>query len=600
MKRAVTPDLQSTTVGDRPFAAIAWTDADGAAPDPRDLVALLDISEHEILQGMVWASPNALYVVDGRGRVQMWNPAAGRLFGWNAAEIIGHRLPIVDPVDEAEFEALLASVMGGGGFVGVEATRRRKDGSPVDLSISTVPLRNPAGEVVAVFGIAQDLTRVRRAEAALLHQATHDPLTDLLNRRAFLEEVEAEVAMTGTRSMLVCLAIDDFKAVNDMHGHLAGDALLGRFAARLQGAMRPGSVVGRLGGDEFAALLVDVPPRGVHRAVQDLIHSISGQYDVDGRRSTVRVTAGVAPCRHADRPEETLQHADMALFEAKRMARGGFRIFDAAIQRTANERVEVTAAFDRALAEDELEIHFQPVLSVARGVLVGAEALVRWRRADGGWVAPEHFIPMVEQTGAINTLGDWVLEQACSQMRRWTDGSADAAALVVSVNLSPRQLHDPSLVDRVRDVLTRHGIPPGRLQLEVTETALTPDGPAAAAILRRLRRLGVLLAIDDFGTGHSSLTLLRQMPFNVLKVDKSFVQGIGTSADDSAIVAATLGLAQSLGLETTAEGVETPAQLDFLRRHGCDHAQGYLLGRPAPAGARLPEIAAPISWPPLS
>jgi diguanylate cyclase (GGDEF)-like protein/PAS domain S-box-containing protein len=562
-----------------------------AGPDV--LAAHFELGARELVQAMVERTPNALYVMDARGHVQMWNAAAETLFGWTAEEVHGRRLPIVDASDGCDLDDRIEAVMAGAEFIGEEVTRRRKDGRSVELSTSTVPLSDGKGRIVAVFVISQDLTRTRRAEEAVLHHTAHDPLTELLNRRAFLEAVEVEVAKPGSHSMLVYVDIDDFGSVNDGHGHHTGDDILRHFADRLRHTVRPGSVLGRLGGDEFGVLLVDVPPRRVTAAVARILESVSGPYAVDGRRFTVRASAGVAPVHGAGRAEEALRRADMALYEAKRSARGGFRVFDSEIQRTVVQRVEVATAFERALADDELEIHYQPIVAVASGVLVGMEALVRWRRADGTWVPPAHFIPIVEQTGAINSLGDWVLERACSQLRRWADAApVRAEGLVMSVNLSPRQLHDPSLVSRVRAALGRHGLTPGRLQLEVTETAITPDGPAAAAVLTQLRRLGVLLAIDDFGTGNSSLTLLRQMPFNALKVDRSFVTGIGTSAEDSAIVSATLGLAQSLGLLTTAEGVETPEQLAFLRAHGCDQAQGYLLGRPAPAEYRLPSVAA--------
>jgi diguanylate cyclase (GGDEF)-like protein/PAS domain S-box-containing protein len=540
------------------------------------------LRETDLFEGMVTSTPSALYVVDGDGIVHMWNPAAERLFGWSADEVLGRRLPIVDRANDAEFDALRASVMAGDGFVNVEATRRRKDGTAIELSLSTVPLRDRQGEIVAVFGVSQDMTRTRKAEAALLHQATHDPLTDLLNRRAFLELVQDEVDASRRQTALVFLDLDDFKDVNDTQGHHIGDALLREFAKRLRGSLRRDSVVGRLGGDEFGVLLVDVSERHVPEVVARLLEHSCGPFVVAGCRLVIHASAGIALCAHVSDAEEALRHADMAMYEAKRTARNSFRMFDANIQRAVVARVELAAALDRALDDDELDTYYQPVVSVGSGRVVGMEALVRWHRGENG-VDPEHFIPLAEQTGTIGRLGRWVLDRACSQISRWSGEDRDYASLVMSVNLSPRQLHEPGLVDHVREILLHHGLEPGQLQLEVTETALTPDVPAAAAVLGRLRRLGVLLAIDDFGTGNSSLTLLRQMPFSILKIDRSFVAGIGTSPEDTAIVAATLGLAQSLGLVTTAEGVETDEQLAFLRHHGCDQAQGYLLGRPVTA-----------------
>jgi diguanylate cyclase (GGDEF)-like protein/PAS domain S-box-containing protein len=564
------------------------------APVPAPSGVRLDASE--MMAGMVASTCNALYVLDGRGIVQLWNPAAATLFGWSEAEVIGRRLPILDEVDEAELDRDCRAVMGGAGLAEVETSRRRKDGTEVHLLMTTMPLRDREGEVVAVFTVSQDLTRAKQTEETLRRQAMNDPLTNLLNRRAFLDAVQAELDTPAPGALMVFLDLDDFKDVNDTHGGDIGDTLLRLFSERLRRSLRPDSVIGRLGGDEFGVLLVDVAMSAVPAVVGRLLASTGGPYRVGGRRLVVRATAGVAPVTGVATAEEALRFAHMAMYEAKQSARHRFRVFDETIGQEVAGRFQMAAALEQAMADNELEVFYQPVVSVASGLVVGMEALVRWPRPGGLEIPPDQFVPLAEQTGAIGRLGYWVLDQACTQVSRWSsEDPGRFAHLVLSVNLSPRQLNEPRFVSSVREILARNDLDAGRLQLEVTETALSEDAAAAAVLLGRLRRLGVLLAIDDFGTGNSSLTLLRRMPFSLLKVDQSFVAGIGSNAEDTAIVTATLGLAQALGLVTTAEGVETAEQLAFLRAHGCDQAQGYLLGRPM----RAEEFGAQLDGAPL-
>ncbi len=520
--------------------------------------------------------------MDSAGIVRMWNRGAVALFGWSAQEALGKRVPFIAPEMEPEYDFFHTMVMSGKGFVGVETARRRKDGTDIDISISMVPLRSKNGSVVAVLGLSYDMTPVRAADAAAVHQANHDVLTGLPNRAAFLTALGDETSQPRSKAALLYLDIDNFQDVNDTQGHLLGDQLLGLISGRLRQSVRPKDMLARLGGDEFGVLLADVGPRSVSGASKQLIGAVSGKYALGGIQLTLGASAGVAFCNSADNAEQALRQAEMAMYEAKRTSRGTFKIFDDAMEKALVERVGLAGALRQALDNGQLEVYYQPIISLHSGSVVSVEALARWHHPSYGWVPPDRFIPLAENAGTIGQLGRWVLNQACSQLRSWQlayPGSL-TDALVMSVNLSGFQLSDKRLVSCVRSALTSNELIPANLCLEVTETALTDDISASEAVLRRLRRLGVTLAIDDFGTGNSSLTLLRRMPFGVLKVDKSFVDGIAHSAEDAAIVKATLEMAHSLGLVSLAEGVETADQLSFLRAHGCQEVQGYLLGRP--------------------
>jgi diguanylate cyclase (GGDEF)-like protein/PAS domain S-box-containing protein len=559
------------------------------------------LSERELLRAVVAESPVAQYVVAADGVVYMWNRAAAELFGWSAAEAVGRRLPIVGPPDDDEFNELRARVIGGQGFSGLETFRQRKDGTRIEVAISTVPLRDAQGAVVAVLGSSVDLTESRRAAAALMHQATHDALTGLPNRTAFLEAVSREMARSWSPAVLVYLNIDNFKDVNDTRGHRVGDELLQRFAERLSRSARPRDVVGCLGGDDFAILLTDVAPDRAAALAQDILLTATAAYSVGGREVSVQASAGLTACGGAHDAMEALGQADVALHQAKRLARGGLAIFDHAMQRALAERVELVEELQSALAGDAIQVHYQPIISLRTRSVVGVEALARWNHPRLGWVLPDRFIPLIEATGDIGSLGTRVLGEACAQLSRWQTQYPDslASSLAMSVNVSTVELDDPFLVTRVHEALTRNGLAAQRLCLEVTETALTRDLDEARRTLSQLTSLGVGLAIDDFGTGHASLTLVRDMPFEKIKIDGSFVEGIGTDEKNAAIVVATLDLARALGLGTLAEGVQTREQLQFLIDHGCEQAQGFLFGHPAPpeamgallTGERIPGLA---------
>ncbi len=554
-------------------------------------VAGFGMPEHELLKIMVAQSPVAMSVVDAAGVGVLWNPAAERIFGWSAGEVIGHHLPTVDPSFAAEFGDIQSSTLRGNQVVAQETRRRHRDGHLIDVAFSTVPLRDHGGRAVAVLGIIWEITERKRIEAELIRQAHHDDLTGLLNRvgltAKLCAQMEPAAGRSGTYGAIAVLNLGRLKEVNDAFGLPAGDEMLCAFAKRIRRAVRPSDLVARLDADTFAVALPQVGAVHVDAAVARLFARIGTSCVVGGRTVSVELRGGVAVCLESEAPADALRRAAVALHQAKRQPHVRFHVLQAGDDRSFGGRVELAEQLSGAADRGELRLHFQPIVSAASGLVTGAEALVRWEHPDRGLLSPDRFISLAEETGSISMIGRWVLEEACRTLAGWAAGDPASAQLSVSVNLSIAQLQEPELGAHIAEVIANCGLAPERLHLEITESMLSVDLEAAAGVLEHLTDLGVVLAIDDFGTGNSSLIALRRFPFQILKVDQSFVGGIGVRPDDEVIVAATIALAHGLGLTVVAEGVETEAQRQFLVRHGCDELQGFLLGRPAPASQWL-------------
>jgi diguanylate cyclase (GGDEF)-like protein/PAS domain S-box-containing protein len=467
------------------------------------------------------------------------------------------------------------------GFVSCEAVREERDWDSHHIAT----LRSAAGI------IAQALAR-RRAEQQLEHQAHHDSLTGLGNRWDFLEHLATALhalspgnGRSAAGVAVLLFDLDRFKVVNDSLGHTAGDRLLAEVATRLADARGPDQTVARLGGDELVVLVpvVEGPDEAAElaRALQD---QIAQPVDIDGHETFVSVSVGVG---FTDDPstaaEDLLRDADAAMYVAKARGRDRVEIFDEALRTQMRERLRWENELRRAITDARLEVHYQPEFVLDTSEVVGAEALVRWHHPQRGLLAAAEFIEIAEETGVILEIGSWVLGEACHQLGSWLRTHPERE-LVMRVNLSARQVAQPDLVPVVVEAVERSSIPPSALCLEITETTLMADAEVSLAVLEKLRGLGVTLAIDDFGTGYSSLSYLKRFPVSVVKIDRSFVGGVGSDQDDTAIVSAIVGMAHSLGLGVTAEGVETQVQVDELLRLGCTHAQGFLLGRPVPAG----------------
>ncbi len=437
----------------------------------------------------------------------------------------------------------------------------------------------------ALFPILIRTSRqLRRESARNDHHARHDPLTGLPNRRKFLEELRAAVAASSTRESPVAVMLmdlDRFKEINDTLGHHQGDAVLRGVAERLSNRLRGEDVVARLGGDEFAVLLRHAPDEATVGRIAAEIHAMLEQpFEVGDLSLVVDASVGVAMSpAHGDDADVLIQRADVAMYAAK-AARTGFELYDAELDQSSSERLTLTGDLRRALANDELVVHYQPKATFD-GKVVGVEALVRWQHPTLGLVPPDRFIPLAEHSGLIRPLTVCVLRAALDQLRRCREQGMD---LTVAVNLSAQHLLDRDLPGQVTEMLREVDIPADRLELEITESSLMVNPKRAVEVLTRLGEIGVRIAIDDFGTGFSSLQYLKQLPVNVLKVDRTFVGAMADNDHDALIVRSTIDLGRNLGLQVVAEGVETTEIWDALADLGCDIAQGFLLARPMPSG----------------
>ncbi len=428
----------------------------------------------------------------------------------------------------------------------------------------------------------EDITERRRAEAEIVHLARHDVLTGLANRAEFnakLEEACKRLKRNGGAVTVMMLDLDKFKAVNDTLGHPAGDQLLVEVGQRLKATVRETDVLARLGGDEFAIIQEGEPNQheGAIALALRIINIITAPFDLGGHQACVGTSIGIvlAP-EHESEPEGLLKRADLALYDAKANGRNDFQVFRPEMLEVANTQQTAESELRNAIAREEFELHYQPMVDIKTRLICGAEALVRWKHPAKGTIAPDQFIPLAESTGLIVPLGEWILQRACMDAASWP------AHVKVAINISAVQFKRGNLFEVILCTLVETGLAPERLELEVTETALLENQEAHLTTIRQLKNLGVSVALDDFGTGYSSVSYLTNFPFDKIKIDKSFTQGVLDRRDCKAVVASTLALAQGLGTATTAEGVETEEQLEYMRAAGVDLVQGYLFGRPVP------------------
>jgi diguanylate cyclase (GGDEF)-like protein/PAS domain S-box-containing protein len=539
---------------------------------------------------------------DGRRRLVVWNARYGEIY-----QLPQTLLKVGTAQEDIAHDIVSRGVAKGRAAA---ADREHKDsdagGHPTDPSSSRIEELND-GRVILLSRQAmsdggwltthEDITERRRAEKEIIHLARHDPLTGLANRAEFnarLEEATKRLKRNGGAIAVMMLDLDKFKAVNDTLGHPAGDQLLVEVARRLKSSVRETDVLARLGGDEFAIIQEGAANQHEAALALRIINAICQPFDLGGQQASVGTSIGIvlAP-QHGSDPEELLKRADLALYNVKAGGRNDFRIFQSEMLEVVHSQQSAESELRDAIARDEFELHYQPQVDAKTRQLGGVEALVRWRHPTKGLVPPNEFIPLAESTGLIVPLGEWVLQQACRDAASWP------AKIKVAVNLSAVQFKKGNLFDVILCTLVESGLAPERLELEITETALLENQGAHLAMIRQLKNLGISLALDDFGTGHSSINYLTIFPFDKIKIDKSFTQGVLKRRDYKAVVAATLALAQGLGTVTTAEGVETEEQFDYMREAGVDLVQGYLFGRPVPArqldlhGATLPEAMVP-------
>jgi diguanylate cyclase (GGDEF)-like protein/PAS domain S-box-containing protein len=508
------------------------------------------------------------------------NDAAVQHYGYSRATFLRMKLQEIWPEDEWVSHTQALQQVGDTYHSGRNWRHLKADGSEIHVLTfgRRVAFEGRDGYLVAVV----DITERRKAEARIVYMAHHDGLTNLPNRELYqdrlkqaLEQGQAE----NKRVAVLCVDLDLFKNVNDSFGHPMGDRLLRLVADRLRSQLRGNNLVARLGGDEFAVILAsDVSPNEASDYAARLIKILSACYDIDGIEVVVGASIGIALSPgDGTTSEELMRNADMALYRAKSDGGGVHRFFEREMDRQAQKRRDMELDLRRAFANGEFELHYQPLVDIAADRISGFESLLRWRHPEKGMISPADFIPVAEDIGLIVALGEWVLREACTEAVKWP------TEIKVAVNLSPVQFRSRNLVQVVISALAHSGLSSTRLELEITESLFLAETEANLAILHQLRELGVSISMDDFGTGYSSLSYLRSFPFDKIKIDRSFVKDLAQRSDCVAIVRAISGLGRSLNITTTAEGVETIDQLDWLRAEGCNEVQGFLFSAAKPA-----------------
>lgn len=536
------------------------------------------------------SSSDAVICADREGMITFWNAGAERLFGYPRREAIGRPLTLIVPEEaRSAHEAAFKRLASGGRprLIGrtVELEGQTRDGRRVSVELSLSCWPESAG--MAFGAIIRDVSARKENEQRLRHLVDHDSLTGLPNRnllrRRLLRALESAERQCCPAA-LILIDLDHFKEFNDSLGHTVGDSVLKLAGERLRQCVRENDTVARLSGDEFALLLTGaIDARAAARIADEAIEALAQPSDVDGHRLHLGASAGIALCPDDGETVDALMaNADLALYRAKRDGRGRFQFFITDMREQVEIKKRLDGQLHRAVREGELELYYQPQVRLSDGMVVGAEALLRWRHPERGILPPAQFLPVLEASAMAATVGTWVLRTACAQARLWQD--AGPRPLRVGINLSNALFRLADFPCLVAEALARENVRPDLIELEVTETILLTHDSRSVELLRRLHELGVAIAFDDFGTGYASLSYLKRFPLDRIKIDRQFVRDINTDADDVAIVRAITALGRSLGLSVIAEGIETAAQEAYLRSLGCEEGQGYRYGRPMPAG----------------
>jgi diguanylate cyclase (GGDEF)-like protein/PAS domain S-box-containing protein len=531
------------------------------------------------LSALIDCTGDGVISTDLDGIVTAWNTRAEQMFGYSSAEMVGRPFADLVPADRRpEFDVAFESMRAGATRRAMQTSGLRADGTRFEVSVTAVPVYDIDGVLVGITTVSRDVTEQRQLERAMAHHSTHDELTGLLNRRTAEERLQsmldnAEVRESGAIAFFV--AVDRFATVNEAWGHAAGDVLLAELAGRLREICRAGDVLARFGGDEFLVVTEQTGSAAAFNLAGRIHRAVGEPLMLNGHRVTCTVSVGVAmtpPYNVA----LLLQHAAAAAADAKKRGRARTRIYDAELAQRAQTRLGFASELGAALAEDKLELRYQPIFDTASGAVLGLEALARWVHPTQGNIAPAEFLRLAEDTGLIVELDTWVLNRGCAEMARLLATGVVPPSAQLAVNISERTLVAPRLASLVANALVAAQLSANNLVVEVTETGVMADPDSVQRGLEGLRARGVGIALDDFGTGHASLAHLRRFPLTSIKIDQAFIQTMCTDADELTIVASVVDLARALGVISIAEGVETQAQLDLLRRLGCPAAQGFL------------------------
>jgi diguanylate cyclase (GGDEF)-like protein/PAS domain S-box-containing protein len=549
-------------------------------------------------------APAGMALVDLGGRIALANASLAAMAGRDLGALRGKAFASLVHADDAPDLAEAVATL----FRDVPLTydRELRLARPGDgeawARVTLALVRQADGVPSYCVAHLLDVTAQKSLETALSHQALHDTLTGLPNRALLHDRLAQALARLGRHHEggvgLLFIDLDQFKLVNDGLGHTAGDALLVEAAHRLRRATRLGDAVARFGGDEFVVICDELRDESDAVVVAERVtDAFRAPFAWAGHSFTMTLSIGIATATTGGVEAASLvRDANVAMYRAKEEGRDRCVFFSDSLRARAVERMQTAMALRGALGRDEFRLHYQPIVDLIAGKIVGVEALLRWQHPERGLLAPDAFIPVAEEAGLIVPIGAWVLREACRQARRWHEGHPAYASLRMAINLSVQQIMHPGLVGVVAESLAGASLDSSTVVLEVTESVLMADPDKAGGVLKMLKGLGLRLSVDDFGTGYSSLTYLKRFPIDILKVDKSFVAGLGADSEDSAIVAATVGLAGALGLQAVAEGVETAAQMDRLVDLGCPRAQGYFFSRPMPPAAISELLTRDPSW----
>ncbi len=552
-----------------------------------DITSRIEAEKTMRLQARIFEhSAESILITDADRRILSVNPAFSRMTGYAEADVIGRVPGLLRSARHPLhfYEALWQRVETDGGWHG-EVWTRRKNGEDFPSWASISLVRNREGQVCNYFSIFTDITERKVAEERIHHLACYDGLTGLPNRTLLYrltDQALAAARRNRQHGALLFVDLNRFKPINDSLGHGVGDRLLQQVAERLRSVVRTEDVVARLGGDEFVIALFDIARRE-HAAMvaQKVIAALATPFLIDGHELCVGVAIGISVYpRDGGETETLLRMADIAMYRSKETGQDGYTFYSREMNQRALERLRIESGLRHGIEQNELLLHYQPKVDIATGHIVGVEALVRWQHPDLGLMLPDAFIPIAEESGLIVQLSAWVLRAALLQTRAWNE--AGLPGIRVAINLSARDF-SPGLAGRLQRLLEEHAVPPNRVELEITEGMLTHSSEAVIAMMDSLTALGVSLSLDDFGTGYSSLAYLKRFPIDTLKIDRSFVTGIPQDGNDCAIAGAIISMAQRLGHRVIAEGVETRAQLEFLKSLGCQEIQGHYFSPPVPA-----------------
>ena len=574
------PDGRTFCITNRPSGGGAWVATHEDITERRRAEKEL-VRTRNMLRAVVDNIPEMLIVKDAQsGRYIFINRAGETFFGIPKDEVIGKTTSEVYPRDRANAVIARDQAALRSGVLTVEnLSFKSESGHFSEIISKRLAISGSDDEQEYLLNVIEDVTERRRSQSRIEHLAHHDPLTDLPNRALLnmrLTETLNRSAESDEKFAILCVDLDRFKEVNDLYGHAAGDSVLLEIARRMESAAE-GSFLARIGGDEFMAICIEGAfPAAATALAQRLVASVADDVDCEGRKVSIGMSVGIAMFPSDGTDNVTLlRNADAALYRAKAEGRGEIRFYEAEMDRVLHDRRALQADLALAVSRNELQLFYQPQ-SLISGHIIGFEALLRWDHLRRGFVPPDTFIPLAEESGLINQIGEWVLREACREAASWHK------PLQIAINLSPLQLRQGDLVSLFHRVLLETGLSPERLVIEITEGALMDDYSRAVSILRRIKALGVRIAMDDFGTGYSSLSYLQSFPFDKIKIDQTFISNLDRNAQSAAIVRAVLALGRNLNLTTVAEGVETPDQLTMLQHEGCDEIQGYLIGRPQP------------------